>query len=138
MARILYDINDVKPEDVRDLAEAMLLTNGKEYLSDKKMFVHAESAPRTLKEQVERIIGSYIWNAKMREKGFESVDEFEDFDIPDEDTVKSGYEYEPMDDLQLPPEDLSNSATEGDGEESSPTGSASEIDGNVSKNGDSA
>lgn len=109
MARKLHKYDDVekmKEDDFKKLAGALLMEDGKEYPSAVKMFVDVENPPNTLKEQVERIIGSYLFQQSMKKEGMETIEDFEDFNIADEpEDPISKYEIQDMEEEFLPQEE---------------------------------
>lgn len=87
MSRRIYTIeeyDEMLPEAIEELKEALLLENGKIVTGGKKEFIEGDKSPTTLKEQVERIIGSYLFQYDAKNRGYETIEEFEDFDIDDE------------------------------------------------------
>lgn len=104
MARIIYKYDRLPTEsEIRELEVALLMDDGREYPSDKKKVVVADDAPNTLQEQIERIIGSYIFQQNMHKQGYETPDEFEDFEIDETDPL-SGYEVQEMVEEYIPEE----------------------------------
>lgn len=81
MARKIVKYTELPTEkDIRELKVALLMEDGKEYGSNEELSVTAEEAPKTLREQVERIIGSYLYQHSIQKQGLETIDEFNDFD----------------------------------------------------------
>lgn len=109
MARRIYTMEEYKkilPEAIEEFKEAILLEDGSIVTGGKKEFVVAENAPITLKEQVERILGSYLFNISMKSKGFETLEDFEDFDINEEDPLDmpTGLEVKDLVEEEIPPQ----------------------------------
>lgn len=87
MARKIYTREEwkkMKKEDLEKLQECLLLDDGSIAPSPKKLFVSGLDGPMDLKQQVEGIIGSYLFQKSMHNQGFETMKEAEDFDVDDE------------------------------------------------------
>lgn len=81
------------------------MVDGKELVSSKREMAVAENPPNTLKEQIERIIGSYLFQHTLHKQGHETLEEFEDFDTGEQ--LYDSYPEMEQDDSFLTPEDQS-------------------------------
>lgn len=86
------EFEKMKAEDLEKLKSCLLITDGRVVPSSKELFVEGMKAPRNIREQVEGIIGSYLFQQALKAQGHETLEEAEDLDIPDE----------PMDRLDIP------------------------------------
>lgn len=84
-------LSKMSKEEIERLEECILLDNGKLVPSPKKLFVSGQEGPMSLKEQVEGIIGSYLFQHELSKQGYETIDEMNDFDIPDEEDTRLDY-----------------------------------------------
>jgi hypothetical protein len=102
MARKIYtraEFEAMKKEDLEKLTEAILLDDGSIVPSPRKEFIAGLDGPMTLKDQIEGIIGSYLFQKSMHDQGHETLEESEDFDISDEPNSRldfNGYDVQEM------------------------------------------
>lgn len=76
--------------------ESAICEDGKEYPSDKKLFVHSENRPLSMKEQIQRLLRDEF-DKQMDAQNFETREDANDFDIDDDaEELKSPYEINDM------------------------------------------
>lgn len=100
MARKIYTQEQLElfeKEELDKLEQSILLLDGREIPSSKKLFqdVH-EGSRNSLKEQVERILRNYHVKQQLANQGFESFEESDDFDVDDDEEPISPYEIHEM------------------------------------------
>lgn len=85
-------------EELTALTEALLDDDGKEILNPMPLEVKEDlGRPPTLKEQICRILKGERMKALLEQQGYESFEEADDFDVPDEpEEPISGYEVKDM------------------------------------------
>lgn len=85
-------------KELENIQESILHENGMEYPSSKKTFIDIHDGKRnSLKEQVNRIMNNYLIQKELNRQGYETMEEADDFDIPeDESEFKSPYEFDEM------------------------------------------
>lgn len=103
MARPIYtqaQLELFSKEELKELVKdvAALCDDGREYPSGEKMFIDVHEGQRnSLKEQVHRILGNYLVQKQISMQGLETMEEADDFEIPDEDPDPiSGFEIPDM------------------------------------------
>lgn len=97
MSRRIYTKDEVEVmEGLKDLKTALLLDDGRVYPVGEKLFSVAENEPNTLAEQVARIIDNSLFKRGMKNQGYETIEEANDFEMDDIDEPLSGYEIEDM------------------------------------------
>lgn len=76
--------------------ESAICADGKEYPSDKKLFVHSDNRPISMKEQLQRLLRD-AFDRQMDAQNIETSAEANDFDVNDDvEELKSPYEINDM------------------------------------------
>lgn len=116
MQKTLY-IDIPLKEELEKLDSALMTVDGKEILNPKPMYVDVTPGPVSLKEQIQRLL-RYELSARADAQGFESFEEANDLEFPEDEEPLSGYEVYDMVD-EVPIED--NVSLEGNTEVSGAT-----------------
>ncbi len=90
MAKLSKELRD----SLKKLIVAKLDDKGHELLNPEPMFLEATPSPPTLKDQIQRVL-KYELAKRADMKGFETFEEADDFDMPEEDPI-SQYEIKEM------------------------------------------
>lgn len=106
-------------EELRYLRNAMLL-QGKEIFNPEPMYDNLRPERDTIQEQIQRIVKMELSRNAMNQ-GYESFDEANDFDVPDEDPEPlSGYEVREMKE-ELPDDGVVSRSEDAPSKEKSPS-----------------
>lgn len=82
-------------QEIEKLTEGLIGADGKEINSPKVIFVDATPSPKTLEEQISRVLRHQLSAIAARQE-FETFSESEDFEIPEAEEPLSGYEVREM------------------------------------------